>query len=51
MSQENIIIRNKGYQDGYLGREAVHPDSEPYMDGYRLGALVLEGEQEGGGDE
>jgi hypothetical protein len=36
----NIEMRNKGYHDGEQGIEPLYPESDPYMDGHRLGALV-----------
>jgi hypothetical protein len=36
----NIAMRDKGYYDGHQGVDPQHPSSQPYMDGYNLGAMV-----------
>jgi hypothetical protein len=48
MSSDEAItaIRDAGYRDAELGLDPQGV-SEPYMDGYRLGALVFEANKEG----
>jgi hypothetical protein len=37
---DNIAMRDQGYRDGEQGIEPLYPESEPYMDGHNLGAMV-----------